>query len=594
MRDIHSTLSNLTVVLVLTATVLASSFMPSFAESAAPLSALAEMPVKEITVFKDGHALVLHEGEMSTDGAGNVVMDYLPTPVMGTFWSFSADKAARLSSVISSRRKVLIPNTALNLRELIEANPNSDARIVELRGVGDKATYVEYDATIIGIPVRTSEELEETSPPNSGEMLPVEGDVVMLKTASGVSVVPLSKIDSIAFKNNPQSKFSKTDFRNLMTLKLNWSGQPQKRADVGMMYLQRGIRWIPQYKIEIDGDGTALVKLQASIINDLVDLKDVTANLVVGVPKFAFKGTPDPISMQNTIASLSPYFQEESGLSNRMSNAIMSQTARMAESVADSAAEPRAEEVSGTSKAEDLFLYTVKHITLKKGQRMVLPVCEATVKYKDLYTLDIPFTPPPEMRQFFHGQQRELERLLAQPKFMHKIRLTNKTDFPFTTAPALIIQNNRVLAQGMMTYTAVGAATDLAVTTAVDLKVKKEDKETSRSPNAATWQGNQYGKIDLDGTIAITNYSGKPVDLEVRRNVLGKVVSADHGGKAEMVNVIEDEDVHAGELYPTWWSWYSWPSWWGQFNGVGKITWKTTLDPKQSIDLGYKWSYYWR
>ncbi|MBY0548319.1 MAG: hypothetical protein K2W95_13570 [Candidatus Obscuribacterales bacterium] len=587
MQEIDSKLS-----LAVLFTVLSTSSVPAYAESAAPLSALAEMPVKEITVFKDGHAFVLHEGAMSTDGAGNVVMDYLPTPVMGTFWSFSADKAAKLSSVISSRRKVLIPNTALNLRELIEANPNSDARIVELRGAGDKATFVEYDATIVGIPVRTSEELEETSPPNSGEMLPIAGEVVLLKTASGVSAVPLTKIDSIAFKNNPQSKFSKTDFRNLMTLKLNWSGQPQKKADVGMVYLQRGIRWIPQYKVEIDGDGTAVVKLQASIVNDLVDLKDVTANLVVGVPKFAFKGTPDPISMQQSIAALSPYFRDESAFDNRMSNAIMSQTARMSEST-DSSVEP-AEAVSGTAKAEDLFLYTVKHITLKKGQRMVLPVCEATVKYKDLYTLDIPFTPPPEMRQYFHGQQRELEKLLAQPKFMHKIRLTNKTDFPFTTAPALIVHNNRVLAQGMMTYTAIGAATDLAVTTAVDIKVKKEDKETSRSPNATTWQGNQYGKIDLDGTIAVTNYSGKPVDLEVRRNVLGKVVSADHGGKAEMVNVIEDEDVHAGELYPTWWTWYSWPAWWGQFNGVGKITWRTTLDPKQSTDLGYKWSYYWR
>lgn len=565
----------------------------AYAESAAPLSALAEMPVKEITVFKDGHAFVLHEGAMSTDGAGNVVMDYLPTPVMGTFWSFSGDKAAKLSSVVSSRRKVLIPNTALNLRELIEANPNAEARVVELRGTGDKATYVEYDATIVGIPVRTSEELEETSPPNSGEMLPVAGDVVLLKTASGVAAVPLTRIESIAFKNNLQSKFSKTEFRNLMTMKLNWGGQPQKRADVGMMYLQRGIRWIPQYKVDIDGEGNALVKLQASIVNDLVDLKDVTANLVVGVPKFAFKGTPDPISMQQTIAALSPYFQEDSAFDNRMSNAIMSQTARMSES-RESSVEAPVEEVSGAVKAEDLFLYTVKHITLKKGQRMVLPVCEATVKYKDLYTLDVPFTPPPEMRQYFHGQQRELERLLAQPKFMHKIRLTNKTEFPFTTAPALIVQNNRVLAQGMMTYTAVGAVTDLAVTTAVDIKVKKEDKETSRTPNATTWQGDQYGKIDLAGTIAITNYGGKPVDLEVRRNVLGKVVSADHGGKSEMVNVIEDEDVHAGELYPAWWTWYSWPAWWGQFNGVGKITWKATLDPKQSIDLGYRWSYFWR
>ena len=46
------------------------------------------MPVKEVTVFKDGHAFVLHEGAMPTDAAGNVLMDYLPSPVLGTFWPY--------------------------------------------------------------------------------------------------------------------------------------------------------------------------------------------------------------------------------------------------------------------------------------------------------------------------------------------------------------------------------------------------------------------------------------------------------------------------------------------------------------------------
>ena len=49
-----------------------------WAEPAVPLYALENMPVKEITVFKDGHALVLHNGKMPTDESGNVVMDYLP------------------------------------------------------------------------------------------------------------------------------------------------------------------------------------------------------------------------------------------------------------------------------------------------------------------------------------------------------------------------------------------------------------------------------------------------------------------------------------------------------------------------------------
>ena len=34
------------------------------AQAPAPLAALSRMPVKEVTIFKDGHAFVLHEGAL--------------------------------------------------------------------------------------------------------------------------------------------------------------------------------------------------------------------------------------------------------------------------------------------------------------------------------------------------------------------------------------------------------------------------------------------------------------------------------------------------------------------------------------------------
>ncbi len=70
--------------------------------------ALANMPVTEITVFKDGHAFVLHEGKMSTNTNGNVVLDYLPRPILGTFWAYSADAKAKLSSVVSGKHVVSV------------------------------------------------------------------------------------------------------------------------------------------------------------------------------------------------------------------------------------------------------------------------------------------------------------------------------------------------------------------------------------------------------------------------------------------------------------------------------------------------------
>src|SRR4029077_509201 len=102
------------------------------AEQAAPLSALGKLPVREITIFKDGHVFVGHQGPMPVDTAGNVTMDYLPVPVIGTFWPYSADQNAKLTGVSANQRRVLVERTALTVRELLEANVGVDAFITEI------------------------------------------------------------------------------------------------------------------------------------------------------------------------------------------------------------------------------------------------------------------------------------------------------------------------------------------------------------------------------------------------------------------------------------------------------------------------------
>ena len=214
--------------------------------------------------------------------------------------------------------------------------------------------------------------------------------------------------------------------------------------------------------------------------------------------------------------------------------------------------------------------------------------------YKDVYVLDLPFAPPIEAWRNFNDRQRtELEMLLAQPKVMHKIRLENTSKLPLTTAPALIIRDERLLGQGLMTYTAVGGTSDLTVTAAVDIRVKKSETETARMPNAATFDGSNFVRVDLGGTVSLTNFKKQAVDMEVVRYVIGNVTEADHEGEIEMVNVFEDPS-YIGGAWPDWWRWHKWPYWWRHLNGVGKITWKTTLEAGQSVELKYAWNYYWR
>ncbi len=563
------------------------------AEPAAPLGALARMPVKEVTVFKDGHAYVVHQGTMPTEG-GNVLLDLLPNPVLGTFWPYSLDKNATLHSVTAGRRRVKVERTALSIRELIEANVGAEVIVTE----GNKTPY---QATIVRLLARSAEELDATLPPPVADHLPMKGNVLLLKTIEGTRAVPIEHITDVKFVGKYETKFSEEEIRNLLTMKLDWGGQaPAKTVEVGMAYVQKGIRWIPSYRIELDGKGKAVVKLQATLLNELTDLNDATVNLVVGVPSFYFKETSDPIALSQVIAQLSPYFQTDASTQYSLSNSMMTQVARGGEvrharpaGAAGPAAPDLGPEVGGGSQSEDLFVFTVKNVTLAKGQRMVLPVSQHTLDYKDVYTLDIPYAPPVELRQQVNDPKTaELVKLMTAPKVIHKIRLLNGNAQPLTTAPALLLKEGKVLSQGMMTYTSKGGSVDITLTTAVDVKVKKTDKESKRTPNASSFNGDSYWRIDIGSTIELTNSGSKPIEVEVTRFVLGNVDKAGEGAKAEMVNLLEDEEGLGNR--PMWWGYYSWPVWWGHFNGVGRVTWTAKLAPNQSAEQSYAWHYYWR
>jgi hypothetical protein len=202
-------------------------------------------------------------------------------------------------------------------------------------------------------------------------------------------------------------------------------------------------------------------------------------------------------------------------------------------------------------------------------------------------------SPPQEARARMNGREvSEADRLANAPKAIHKIRLMNKTASPITTAPALILQNGRLLAQGMTTYTSSGGSSDVEITTAVDIQVKKTEAEKSRTPNALRWNDTSFNQVKLDGKICLTNYRKAPVEVEVTRVVLGEVVQPlANGGSVEKVNLMEDSkgvDQAPYSYYSSWW----W--WWNKVNPVSRITWKATLEPGKSTDLEYAWSHYWQ
>lgn len=555
-------------------------------------SAMPALPVREVTVFKDGYAFVLQEGGLPVNAAGEVVLDNLPMPVVGTFWPYQV--GGKLRGVVASRQPVTRQQPALSIYDLLQANIGADVTIIE--APGRDLPERRFDAKILDLPRPAATEPlpNETDAERNQRLQPSQ--VILLQTKDGVLARTPDSISQIIFKNPPRQTTSSPEFRNLLRLQLG--GTPRKTGDiaqVGMVYLQKGLRWIPSYRLSLDAGGRAAVKMQATLVNEMVDLDNTTVNLVIGVPSFAFKDTLDPLALQNTLARLSPLFDTNSRSANALSNAIQSQVASSSYgriNEGEGAASNVPGDVAGGSN-EDFFVFSAPHLSLKKGERMEFPLAQYNLKYQDIYTQEAPATPPSEMyRELSYEQQISVHKSLLAPSVMHKIRLLNTGTQPLTTAPTLIESDGRLLAQTLMTYTATGGRSDLDLAPAVDVTFKRRETEGKRTLNALKWHNEDYSRVDVGGRLVVTSYHNTPITVELTQQFIGTVDKAEMGGAIRKLGLGDDSASSAGENLPAWWNYNSGD--WRSLNGLSSVHWSVTVPAKGSVELPYAYHYFWR
>ncbi|MBM4030573.1 MAG: DUF4139 domain-containing protein [Planctomycetes bacterium] len=578
---------------------------------------LATMKVTDVTVFKDGHALVMARGQAEL-ADGWCRTREVPAPVLGTFWAFTAAPDAKVDFVKAGfvEAKETIP--CLSLDQMIQANKGKEATIVEqfkdappashtgiLRGIIEheaeretpvtRTTPLTYDRWGRYInPSNIPETREET--------VRSLGSFVMLETKEGMKLIQRDSIRSVTV-GGKDAATTFTDTKKVREIALHVAAKGKAasgKQEVGVVYLQKGVRWIPSYRIELLDGGKAKVSLNGTIINELADMENVNVRLVVGVPSFVMRETLSPLALREAGLRLSSYFQPPTpsgrgGEFDFLSNALMSQ--RAAQVMEAPAAGPGAggPDIPAEGQQEDLFLYALKGVSLKKGESAAVDILDVTVPYEDLYVWEVPCLPPMEMwRNIDRNQQQQLMRALGGARAMHQLRLTNTGETPWTTGPATIFKGATPLGQQLLTYTSVKNKVDVSVTIATDLNTKKEESETGRQPNAITIDGNAYTKVSVHGKLTVTNFKGRDVHVVVRRSFMGTGVKASHDGKVTASNPLEASLTDVGaEPYP-WWYWWNWPWYWLRANGFGQVSWDLTIAKGKAVELEYDFYYYWR
>ncbi|WP_145359321.1 DUF4139 domain-containing protein [Alienimonas californiensis] len=558
---------------------------------------LERLPVVELTAFKDGHALVRREGTAPLNG-GVALVDGLPEPVFGTFWPYAKGEGVELKSAVAGYQAVTVNRTPLSAEEILTAAVGTQIIVHESRGEED----VSYAATIVGRPTRSAEEQDrnDRDPAAGGGQptLPVRGPTILLKTDQGVRVVPIGSITEFTLVGDAPKTIEEQVVKTGLKLRVT-APEPDGEAAVGLSYVQKGFKWVPQYKISLGEDGQAKVVLQAALVNDLIDLEDATVRLVVGVPTFAFAGQTDPISLQvaydqvnqaRRLNALSDFTTDGLMLSNAVQTQMRSSGPRGGERP-----EAPAPEMAGGARAEDLFVYTLEHVTLAKGERMTVTVKEFEAPYEDRYEALLPLVPPRELLSD-DNERRRVGSLVAASTVRHSVVLTNVSDAPFTTAPALLYRDGQILAQSLMTYAAPGGTAEVNLGSAVEVSVDLEESITGRKAEPNLRGMDRFERIALRGSIEITNRRPEATTIRLTKLVPGEVDSATHPAKDQTAERRElgPADIAGLPDSAVNLSRYGVPNWWVSLNPTTEVVWELTVPPGETVEVSYQWHYFWR
>ncbi len=494
-----------------------------------PQPPLFKPTVKRVAVFKNGYVFTYSEGQAAPVD-GWVYTTEVPIGVMGTVWGYSTSPQVRVTQLLATEAEKKDAGRVANLEELLFINEGSRIRVKSQ--YSDKileGTYVILNPRRTFMVGQTGELLRNTGP----ERIQNGESDIAVTTETGVTVLRTSSIAFMEFTGQPRWDKLTTSKENRLVFKTE-NVPAGQTVTLGVAALERGIRWIPAYRIEPKGDPVteAKLELEAMVINELVDISGAEFYFVVGVPHFLYQDLLSPLSLNQTFAGVSSYFNVSQ---NQYSNAIMTQSragelrpSGGARSGGDSSATVPEEGSLPAMSADELYLYRTDQVALKKGERASLRLFSLTVPCREVFE----WTVPDGNTSGSEYSTRGLTNLAGG--FWRSLKLKNETGMPWTTAPALTFRDWKPLGQDILAFTPVSTETTVRVTPATEVvgthKLTEKSRVREVRPKKPDEDAEEYDIVTVEGVIKLRNIKKQPVDVSIVRSISGTIMQATERG----------------------------------------------------------------
>ena len=493
--------------------------------------------IRRVAVFKNGYAFTYREGQTATSN-GWAYTTRTPIGVLGTVWGYTTAPNARVVQLLASEGERDKAERVTNIAEFLLANEGAQIRVSPTFLEGDKFLAGTYEL----LKPDNAAVSAQTRNPNYGYAYAANALnelTIALKTENGTMVFPAAAIKTVEVIG--QAKNSLLKKSNRLALKIEGARDGQT-INLGVAALERGIRWIPAYRVEVKGEPIkeAKLELEAMLINELADLNNSEIYFVVGVPSFLFQETISPLTMNTAFAGVSSYFQTggrdgRDAYANSVSTQVVTADGSSYGQTPENPAPtlPNEERLNSLS-AEQLFLYKAEQIQLKKGERASLRLFSLTVPASEVFEWTI--SDPPQTGNEYSNYQSSSNQ---QPRIQdlssgiwYALKLKNQTGMPWTTAPALSFREWKPMGQNLLSFTPIGGENILRVTPATEITGTHRLEEKERTRQQLRYSGSTYefDLVTIEGTIKLRNVKKQAVEIALTRNLVGEVLTATDGG----------------------------------------------------------------
>ena len=526
--------------------------------------------IERLALFKNGLGYATAMAKLP-DHASTIRLGQLPVPCYGTFW-LAYPKTVKVRSLVTAMETVDETATASSLDQLLRLNPGRKVLIHMAAAPGVAEVVLE------GV-VKPTVQPEAPEPPSPyfmdfrrpvdrgyayGYPPPSQNGVVLLQTDKGLVALSPGSIQRVDFGvGEPVCVTTNQQKRPAIRMELE---KPAGGENVEVSFLARGITWVPSYRIDLSDEKTARFSAQAQIINELADLQDAHVDLVTGFPNIQFPELPNPVAMSQNLAeflrSLAAGRAEGGDRGYMMQQRALTFNSNYAPY--DNALLPSYAISTNGQTAEDLFLYPLPRVSLKKGETATLPLFSAEMPYRHLYTWKIgdhldgdPARP--------RGDGRSAEEV------WHTCRLVNAARMPLTTAAAEFVKDGQFVGQDTCFYTAAGAEASIRINRAMNVQADEAEIEIERKRNAANFYGYGYDLVKLTGELKARNRLDKPINLEITKELSGEVLDKSDSA----------QDVQTARGLK-------------QVNPKHVLTWTLELKPAEERKIAYSYQLYVR